>query len=215
MRRTVVLVVLCSLAVGACAKGALPPPRGEPALGGLQATIPPIDTPGSKVVRPGTPGALVLFVRGMQKRETRDNARVVADALVSRCEPAFDIIVVFEPGLAALWPGLSKKTAEELVDYRDRRGRCLMDRGLDGSREQVEEQITLVTDDRGEMRRDILEARDPGHDLVLVAYGARGESLFNAGIDDRDRAGEVVAAAEDALRRASKVAARSASLGPP
>lgn len=183
--------------------GALPPPRAD-------VTMPPpvaaesAPAPGAKLLRPGAPGAIVLFLRGLTKQATRDNARAAADALVSRCDPAHDVVVVFEPGLAAVWPGLARATEEEMDSHRARRGACLASRGLTADAAALKEQIALVMDERGEVRRESLEDQDPGDDLVLVAYGPSGELLFRRGIPAHrapDQAVALVQQAEEALRR--------------
>jgi hypothetical protein len=156
---------------------------------------PPIDEAPS-VVRPGTAGAVVVLARNLVKKRTREVAADLLEAAVSQCDPPLDVVVVLEPGIAAVWTGFPKRAELELRRHREMRKRCL--EGRRAPEVDVEEQVALVMDDRGDLRRDLLE-QDPGSDIVVLAYNARGQRVYAAGIKENPE--EALRAARSAIGR--------------
>jgi hypothetical protein len=147
-------------------------------------------------VRPGTAGAVVVLARNLVSKKTRDIAAELLERAVTHCDPVIDVVVVLEPGVAAVWTGFPKRAEQELRRHRDMRLRCL--EGRHAPERDVDEQIALVMDDRGDLRRDLLES-DPGSDIVVVAYGPKGQRVFSSAV--KENPAQAIEAARKAIAK--------------
>jgi hypothetical protein len=170
------IAAIAAVSVVGCARSA------SPAAPALSHVDPPEVSDGETPAlwREGTPGAILLFVRNVMSRNVQDTAEDLANAFVRACEPDLDAIAIVEPGVALAWPHIRERAAEELARRQRWRAQCLAQRGVprDLAEEDAKRQVQLIIDERNGVRHEVLGAADPGGDIVVAVFDARGDPLY-------------------------------------